>query len=213
MLPAAKRPGRHSRVSSRTSWYAAVCDAISSDPFPNELTGSEFIAWLRQHDFFLVQLDASGEWYRFHHLFAGLLQHWRTTSKFADHTSERQIRTAAATALVEQGQLDDAIEQLKRVGAHDELAATAATHGARLIEEERWVELARLISVIPSSVLDTDPNLLILQAWSLGEVRNRYSEMSHVLDRAEALLDDPGHVDAPTDRWVRGQIAVLRGAT
>ncbi len=199
-------------VSHVDQFSAALCDAISSDAFPNDLPGSEFIAWLRQHDLFLVQLDGAGNWYRFHHLFAGLLQHWRTTSKFADEASEQQIHEGAATALLDQGQLEDAIEQLERAGAHGELAATAATQGARLVDEERWVELARLISVIPSSVSDTDPNLLILHAWSLGEVRNRFSAMSDVLDQAEALLDDPGNVDAPTDRWLRGQITVLRGA-
>ena len=199
-------------VSHVDQFSAALCDAISSDAFPNDLPGSEFIAWLRQHDLFLVQLDGAGNWYRFHHLFAGLLQHWRTTSKFADEASEQQIHEGAATALLDQGQLEDAIEQLELAGAHGELAATAATQGARLVDEERWVELARLISVIPSSVSDTDPNLLILHAWSLGEVRNRFSAMSDVLDRAEALLDDPGNVDAPTDRWLRGQITVLRGA-
>ena len=190
---------------------AGLCDAIQSPrAHHHEISGSEFIAWLRQHDLFIVQLDAAGEWFRFHHLFARLLRHWRAASSLDDDT-ENEIRHIAARFFREHGHLEEAIEQLDLLGAHKELAAIAAEHGTQLVEEERWAELGLLTSVIPSDVLDGDPHLLLLSAWNLGEIRSRYSEMNIILDRAEALLDEPGRIDTRQDRWARGQIANLRG--
>ena len=40
--------------------------------------------------------------------------------------------------------------------------AIAAAHGNQLIEQERWVELERLVSRIPTDLLDNDPDLLML---------------------------------------------------
>ena len=207
---------RHLHVASHFDRFsAAICDAAASyrptirtEP---TTTGAEFIDWLRQHNLFVVQLDATGDWYRFHHLFARLLANWRASNADGE-LSEKTIRLAAVAVFCEHGMLEDAIDQLHLVGADDEIAVLAAAHGQQLIEEERWVELERLVSRIPSDVVTNDPDLLLLRAWLLGEAQSRHREMSESLDRAESLLDRRDSEQRPTDRWLRGQIAELRGA-
>ena len=130
---------RHLYVASHFDRFsAAICDAaasnrptIRSEP---TMTGTEFIDWLRQHNLFVVQLDPTGDWYRFHHLFARLLANWRASNPNGE-LSEETIRRAAVAVFCEHGMHEDAIEQLDLVGAHDEIATLAAAHGQPLIEE------------------------------------------------------------------------------
>ena len=193
---------------------AALCDAVATSLATNwrvSTTGAEFVDWIRRHNLFVVPLDETGEWFRFHPLFARLLADWRASSGSDLAVSEGSIRRAAAAVFGEQGQLEEAIEQLHRAGADDELAVVVAAHGDQLVEEGRWVELARLVSRIPAQVLDDDPELLMLRACVVGENESRYLELAAILDRVELLLDGRTDQGRATDRWLRGQIAVLRG--
>lgn len=192
---------------------AELCDAVISDsppvgPLPK--TGADFIEFIRQQNLFVVQLDQAGVWCRFHHQFARLLVGWRDRSNTGVDLSEERMRRAAAGVFSEHGLLEEAIEQLDLAGAEDELAALAADRGRQLIEDGRWVELARLVSRIPARVRDQEPELLMLRSCVIGENGSRYREMNDILDDVERLLHE--RTDAgPTDRWLRGEVAVLRG--
>jgi len=201
-------------VAHFRSFSAELCDAVIATRArgPATMTGAEFIDWLRQHNLFLVQLDDDGVWYRFHHLFAHLLDNWRAVYGSESPIEERDIRARAGRVFQAQGMIDDAIEQLHLAGEYVDLAVVAAEFGNQLIEEERWPELERLLTGVPGDILDKDPGLLVLRAWLLGDFQSRHREMSGVLDRAEAMLA-PGNVQRPdTDGSVKGQIAALRGA-
>ncbi len=206
---------RHLVAASYFDRFSAeLCDTIAAtNPTPTAavtMTGAEFIDWIHRHNLFVVQLDAHGDWHRFHHQFARLLANWRESSDTA--ISEHDMRRAAAIIFRDQGMIDEAIEQLHLANAHHDLATIAATHGNQLIEQERWVELDRLLSDIPTDLLDTDPELLILSAWLLGMVLFRHREMREVLDRVEFLLDQSNDAQMPTVSRLRGHVAMLRGA-
>ena len=193
---------------------AELCDAALADavPGPAPMTGSEFIDWMRRHNLFIVELDDDGVWYRFHHLFAHLLDNWRTVYGSDPQVKERDIRLAAAAVFRAHDMVEEAIAQLHLAGDDADLAVLAAEYGNQLIEEERWPELSRLLSTIPGDLRDNEPALLVLSAWLLGDVQARHREMIAALDRAEGLLDQrPGTLDG-TSRSLRGQIAALRSA-
>ncbi|MDH3683612.1 MAG: hypothetical protein OEV40_27140, partial [Acidimicrobiia bacterium] len=193
---------------------AELCDAVIVPrvPGPATMTGAEFIDWLRRHNLLIVQLDDDGVWFRFHHLFAHLLDNWRAVYGPDPQIEERDVRVRAAGVFRAHGMIDDAIEQLHLAGEDAELAAVAAEFGSQLIEEERWSELERLLASIPSDVLDSEPRLLVLQAWLFGDFQSRHREMSGVLDRAEAMLAPRNGPGPAADSSLRGQIAAQRGA-
>ena len=205
---------RHLVVASYFDAFdAAICDAAvatrSSGSWPRRMSGAEFIAWIRRHNLFVVQLDETGQWFRFHHLFARLLADWRASTDSDRDYSENEVRRAAADVLLDQGMAEEAIVQLHLAGADDELAVIAADHGGRLIEGGRWAELARMMSLIPTDTLHDDPDLLLLQACVVGENGSRYRELDAILDRVEVLLGRRNG-DRATDRLLRGQVATLR---
>ena len=158
---------RHLQVVSHfRSFSAELCDAAIGPtvPGPATMTGAEFIDWLRQYNLFIVQLDDKGVWYRFHHLFAHLLDNWRTVHGPDPEIRERDIRVRAAGVFRTHDMVDDAIEQLHLAGNDTDLALLTTEFGNQLIEEERWTELERLLAIVPSDVLDRAPGLLVLRA-------------------------------------------------
>lgn len=194
---------------------AELCEAAIDQSTSVEalMTGVEFIDWIQRHNLFVVSLDDRGEWFRFHHLFARLLDSWRAARVADVDVSDQDVHRAAARVLQAQGWLEEAIEQLTLAGDAIGGARLAAHHGNDLLNDERWPELDRLLSIVPPDVLDNDPALLVLRAWVLGDVRSRHHEMNEVLNRAEALLDrTSGGDDGQGSAVLRGHIAALRGA-
>ena len=192
---------------------APLCDAVVVEDAgrPPLMTGDEFIGWLRSHNLFIIQLDAAAEWFRFHHVFARLLDNWRRDRGIESTQSEARARRTAAHLFQECGLVEEAIEQLGLAGDRAAVATLAEEYGSELIEEERWVDLERLLSMIPQDVVDSNPSLLLLRAWLFGEFQSRHSEMRSALDLAEQILDRTGDDDVRSGE-MRAQIAELRGA-
>ncbi|MFW2336321.1 MAG: hypothetical protein ACN4IE_21200, partial [Ilumatobacter sp.] len=120
---------RHLHVVSHfQSFCAELCDAaiapVASEPAT--ITGAEFIDWLRRYNLFVVSLDDDGVWYRFHHLFAHLLDNRRAVDSSDPQVQERDVRVRAARVFRAHGMVEDAIEQLHLAGADAELAVVAA---------------------------------------------------------------------------------------
>ena len=206
---------RYVQVASHFRMFSAeLCDAAIADrvPGPAAMTGSEFLDWLLRHNLFIVRLDDDGVWYRFHHLFARLLDNWRTVHGPDPQTQERDMRVRAAGVFRAHDMVEEAIEQLHLAGADAARVDLVREFGSQLIEEERWQELARVLALVPADVLDNEPALLMLSAWLLGEYQSRHREMSDALDKAEALLDLGSVPEPVANRRLRGEIAALRGA-
>ena len=64
---------------------------------------------------------------------------------------------------------------------------------------------------MPADVVASDPRLVLLSVWIVGEVQSRFVEMSRLLDRAEELLEAGAVVDPGVTAGLRGQIDELRG--
>ena len=212
-LPPAVR--RYLVVASLFSQFnVELCEAVSEDVMtgPTSMTADEFVRWIVRHNLFVVPLDAQGVWFRFHHLFARLLDRWRTSHLLDLGLSEDQARRTAAHHLEHAGLVEDAIAQLISAGDDEGVARLVSTHGNELIETEGWTELTRLLALVPADIVDRDPRLVVLSAWIAGEIQARFVDMSRLLDRADELLDGGVVVDPGDLAELRGQIAILRGA-
>jgi len=144
---------------------ASLCDAIMERE-----DSARLLEVLRVGDLFLIPLDGTGEWARYHSLFAEAMQQEARRRMGDEHL--RQIAARASTWYEEHGLLTEAIETA--------LDAAEFTHAADLIE--RFIEskrrrntpaIAELYSMnrwlkrLPEKELERNPDLCVEYAMTL----------------------------------------------
>lgn len=190
---------------------AELCDVVlAGEEGTTALTGQEFIDWLERENLFAIPLDEKGGWFRFHHVFRRLLGEWRRAHRARFALEEAELHRAAARLFIDRGDVAEAIGELVLAGDDDAVIELAATAGMELVEEDRWGELASLLTAVPDDLAQRYAVVFVLRAWLDGEHGGRYRMMSEHLDRAEALLDQHPWT-RPDGDDLRGQMAVLRG--
>lgn len=173
---------------------AALCDAVT-----RREDSREVLATLERENLFIVALDDTRHWYRYHHLFADALQ----THLLSD--APERIAT-----LHERASAWYATHDLHHEAIHHALAAEAFEGAADLIEfvwpvmdqsyqSEIWI---KWVQALPEAMIETRPMLILGYAWALlnrGDVdaaEARLQALERWLatpDAAEqmALLDQP----------------------
>jgi len=187
---------------------APLCDAIS--PLTTEeadgLSSRDFLTWLERADLFVVPLDDRHEWFRYHHLFQSMLQRQLAQARGEEFVSELHRR--ACRWLSAEGLHEQAFGHALLAGDESAVIQTASLHGQKLLDEEQWGQLERWIGVVPGDLVESDAELLSLEAWLTGDTLSRFDRMSDLLDRAEALI-----AEAPDDAtaFALGSVEALRG--
>ncbi len=138
---------------------ASLCDAVTG------AHGSQ--AMLEQLDhanLFLVPLDHAQHWYRYHHLFADLLQH---RLRLAQPTLVLELHGRASAWYAQAGLASEAIQHA--VLAQDfQRAADLLEHRAEALwTRGELVSLQRWFDALPGEVTRSRPRLLLAHAWQL----------------------------------------------
>ncbi|PKH25730.1 HTH-type transcriptional regulator MalT [Enterobacterales bacterium CwR94] len=134
---------------------------------------------------FLQRMDDSGEWFRFHPLFASFLRQrcqWELASELPD------IHRAAAEGWMALGYAGEAIHHA--LAAQDTLLLRdiLLQHAWSLFNHSELMLLEEGLRALPWSLLLESPRLILLQAW-LAQSQHRYSEVNQLLARAEQEMD------------------------
>jgi LuxR family maltose regulon positive regulatory protein len=163
---------------------APLCDAVLERD-ERKKTSIRILAYLEQANIFLVPLDVERHWYRYHHLFADLLQ-----TRLMQTYSREEINRLHTRAAKWYGRNGYAYE---------------AIHHASLIPDDAWVE--RLIEqnymemfqrrdsasirawtgALSSEVILKSPKLSIHEAMSLSWI-GRLDEANFLLEKTEEIL-------------------------
>ena len=137
----------------------ALCDAVTGE------TGSQaLLEGLERRNLFIVALDDRGEWYRYHHLFADVLQRQSETKdpqaarSFHKRASVWYQQHASPTAAVRHAL---AAEDVERAA---ELLEETWPEKNRSYESAQW--LAR-VKTLPETVVRKRPVLCMGYAWAL----------------------------------------------
>ena len=102
----------------------ALCEAVSEHPKCGQM-----LALLDQQKLFLIALDRSGNWFRYHHLFGDFLQKLLHDSEPERH---REICEKAARWCEAQGLITEAIQYSLDAGQFERAANMIADHGIRV---------------------------------------------------------------------------------
>jgi LuxR family maltose regulon positive regulatory protein len=179
-----------------------LCEAVLAQDAPeSRYPAQQLLEHLERANLFLIPLDENREWYRYHHLFAGLLnQRLRQTSPEA---LPGLFRRASAWC-ADNGFIDEAIKYA--------LAGDDAEAAARVVESQA-LELLKIgalntlmgwLHKLPEQTIRARPWLSVHQAWGLL-LTGRLEALEQSLQAAEQLADQ---VADPDD--LHGHIAAIR---
>jgi LuxR family maltose regulon positive regulatory protein len=123
---------------------------------------------LERRHLFVVPLDATRRWYRYHHLFADVMR-----AKIRASAAASQINTLywrAAHWHEQQGMLGEAIRYALVAQQPAEAVRMIELHAAAMIEQSAYGELHRWLDLLPEEMIWARPRLYLAQAIVLAVV-------------------------------------------
>lgn len=171
-----------------------VCDAITGRSDSQEL-----LEKLDQINMFIVPLDHSRAWYRYHRLFSELLQHQRHIN-MAEH-EEILLHKKASQWLEGEGYISEAIEHA--LAAKDWIKASQLINQVSdgMFKQGQIVTLLSWMEKVPQAIIFQNPDLCMVDAWALL-LSGRYEQADTILQHAETL--------APAESVFLGQVATAQ---
>jgi LuxR family maltose regulon positive regulatory protein len=176
---------------------SSLCDAVV---YGDAAAGKseEFLESIEADNLFLVPMDNRRLWFRYHQLFADLLQKrlMETESDFIPKLHRR-----ASEWFENQGYANDAIRHAYESGDVDRAAELIIREAEATLMRSEVITLRRWIDRLPEGFSYPDPQLYIYHAISLLLGGASQEDVEDVLQGAES---------DPSQNLIRGEVASLR---
>jgi LuxR family maltose regulon positive regulatory protein len=125
---------------------------------------------IERSNYFLIPLDPSHDWYRYHHLFGELLRHELERRRPG---SLPDLHRRAGRWFLDAGLVSDAIGHLTAAGDLDEASELIATHWLSFTNVGQRATVARWLDALPQEHVVSDGRLCLAQARTAMVVGNR----------------------------------------
>ncbi len=197
---------RQSEEVRRLLLRTSVLERVSG-PLADVLTGSSggerILQDLEQANAFVVSLDAGRTWFRYHQLFADLLQ---LELRRTEPNEQAALHGAAAEWLAEHGHPVEAVRQARAAGDWGTAGRLLSDHWLDLYLAGRGATLVDLLATFPRRVVTASPELTAVQV-AADLVRGALEDARRHLAIAAGAL-----TAVPAERRGRVQVmlAVLR---
>ena len=160
-----------------------LCDAVTRRP-----GGQAMLERIERAGLFLIPLDEVRGWWRYHHLFAGLLQ----ARLQAEQPGQAQaLHQAAAAWHARRGLTDDAVRHAVAAGEYEQAAELVEQHFDAVYFTGENATLQRWLSCLPAEAVGSRPRLALARAFlalAAGDVDTAGQAIT-------ALEADPAGVD------------------
>jgi len=195
------------QISILERFCAALCDTVTGGPAGSS---ARHLASIERQNLFLVPLDAEGRWYRFHHLFAGLLR-VRLKQPGSDLGPEQALvlQQRASLWLEANGFLREAIHHALEAGDYERAADLVEGSTVALLGRGELHALLSWIEVLPAETIERRPWLCLAQAWTLG-FNGRAEEAARRLHQAQAGLQNGAELAEAARRQLTHEIFAVR---
>ena len=203
------------RVSLLDRFCASLCEAICWSPREGsqsdsatgttDLTGQEFVRWLHDENLFLVTLDDQGRWFRFHHLFQGLLQDLLQEQLTPGEIAGVHLRASAWCA--ENGLVDEAIQHALSAKDTPVAMQLVVRHRYALMAAEQWRRLDRWLKLLPAAA--AAQNALLSNARAFLAMQRGEEKVLLASQRQAELLLATIPAEAEEYKIVEAELAVL----
>lgn len=166
--------------------------------------------WSERANLFVVSLDKSRDWYRYHHLFQELLQRRLQAAVRADQIIALHRR--AAEWLAARGFVDEALRHALATADLDLVARLMEAGLCDVLNREDRPTLERWLHLLPEDFIQRRPGILIFKVWAM-QLSWQPEAQWRLLQQVEALLGEEGAGPLTGDllRVLRGQLAGFYG--
>ena len=191
------------QTSILTSMCGSLCEAVVITEGAGPMDGQVMLEALEQMNLFVIPLDDKRQWYRYHHLFADVLN-LRLERLFPEQLPELHRR--ASHWYEQNAMIPEAIQHALKAGDQPRAAQLVEQYGCSLLMSGegftllKWVEAVEYYSQM-------HPWLAILKAWALA-LTGHLDRVEPTLQTAEGLFSP-----RPTTFEVKimlGSIAAVR---
>ncbi|MFL6196011.1 MAG: LuxR C-terminal-related transcriptional regulator [Thermoanaerobaculia bacterium] len=175
------------RTSILSRLSAPLCDAVTGGT-----DGQEVLESLDGANLFLIPLDDTRTWYRYHHLFGTLLRHQLERQLGKDGVAALHLR--AVDWYAANGRPEDALEHALAAGDLDRAAGLISENALPRLMRGDAGTVIRWLRSLPPEWLDRRPELRLTYAWALVarfEIREAEEQM-RMAERALAAFPGSG---------------------
>jgi LuxR family maltose regulon positive regulatory protein len=172
------------RTSILTRLSAPLCDEVTG-----RCDGQSILEALDGANLFLIPLDDTRTWYRYHHLFGTLLRHQLERKLEAPGVAALHLR--ASDWYAGHGHPEDALEHALAAGALDRATELISEHAMPRLMAADAGTVIRWIRALPPDWLDRRPELRLTYAWALVAQLELKEAEAQVRTAERALGDTP----------------------
>ena len=190
-----------------TSIFPRFCVEMCNTVLSYPESSSEMIAYIEREHLFLVELDDSHLWFRYHHLFSSFLQ-----SKLEkEYPGKKQaLHHRASLWFKEKQYYREAVQQAFFSEDWQYAADLVCELGFYMIIHSEISLLYEWTIAFPEEMLQANPLLCILQSWALvyryrKQNRLHIEARLHQAEQAIANMDEPEQIENLTEH-----LAVVR---
>ena len=168
---------------------AGLCNEIT-----NMKDSQQILDKLEEQNLFLIPLDETRHWYRYHHLFKDFLKkqqdvHVRTLA---------DVCRRAARWYERQGLLSQAIAMYLKTGMHEQAAKVIEKIDIQILFRDELKKVYEWSKALPPALFPGNLRLCMNAAWFSAVYGDR-SNAEHLLNQAENLLDTAENNKAKRD--------------
>ena len=170
----------------------SVLDSLCAD-LCDEVRGAHdsasLLSEIERSNLFLVPLDTTRGWYRYHHLFAGLL---RFELAQGNATEVPTLHRRAAAWLSKNGQISQAIRHAILAGDFTDAGDMIASNWPAFLQQGQLASVSGWLNRLPADAVAADARLCLTQAWiAVNEGRiDDVRTWSDAAERAAAQVSD-----------------------
>ena len=159
-----------------------ACVAVTQDP-----RAREYLREVDEANLFLVSLDQQQHWYRYHHLFAELLQ-FRLRDSWPDRMD--RLRERASRWFEAQGDVQEALAQAAEMEDSRRLVELMDAHGYPILARSEFASFARSLARIPEPLSQPYPMFLAALAWFRAQTQ-RKPQLNELMGALTKALENP----------------------
>jgi LuxR family maltose regulon positive regulatory protein len=158
----------------------------------------DLLAYLERANLFLVPLDSTGTWFRYHALFTEFLRLQISPEQAAE------LYHAASLWFEENNLLDEAIHYATHAADHERTIALLENHYLDMIQRGEQSAVLEWLGTLPPELMESRPRLWLAKGW--GSIITLDSPQAEACaEKAEALIPSDG-----TSDQLKGEAKSLR---